>query len=238
MRTMSRDIPISQVAALGVASLAATGALEAFSADVPPSARALTAAACVYGLAPLFAPAATFRQPLRLAASLAWCAATAVVAVALAALAGTGPETLPAIGAAVFLMTTVSQLAAAALTGRSAELLAQRWLPCILQALALSLPLWLAPLAELRGSRSELAAWIVTLSPLSHLASAAGCDYLRTDWFYRHSVLGSLRFEYPALSAVLAAYAAAAAALACGPALATRFFRSIQPEEQTRWQPE
>lgn len=235
---MSRDIPISHVVALGVASLAWAGVLGAHSADAPPSARVLAAAACVYALAPLFAPAAAFRRPLRLAMPLAWCAAMAVVAGVLAALAGARPETLPAIGGAVLAMTAVSQLAAAALTARSAERFAQRWLPCVLQTLALSMPLWLGPLAELRGSRSELGAWIVTLSPLSHLASAAGCDYLRTDWFYRHSVLGSLRFEYPTLPAVLAAYGAAAAALACGPALVTRFFRSIQPEEQTRWQPD
>lgn len=238
IRRMTRGIPISQLAALGAGSLAWAGVLGAFSVDVPPSARALAAATCVYALAPLFAPAPALASAVRSAPALAWCAAAAVLAAACAALTGAPPGALPAIGATIFLMTAVSQLAAAALPARFAEADARRGLLCLVQLLGLAMPLWLAPLAELRGSRSELGAWIVTLSPLSHLASAAGCDYLRTEWFYRNSALGSLRFEYPATPAVLGAYAAAAAALVAGPALATRFIRSISTEEQTRWQPD
>ena len=37
---------------------------------------------------------------------------------------------------------------------------------------------------------------IVGASPLSAFAVSLDIDYLRTSWFYNHSVLGSLRYEY------------------------------------------
>jgi len=57
-------------------------------------------------------------------------------------------------------------------------------------------PLWLGPLAEISGNSPLLSNTIVSVSPLSVIATSLDFDYLRTRWFYRYSVLGSLRYEY------------------------------------------
>jgi hypothetical protein len=79
---------------------------------------------------------------------------------------------------------------------------------CILAlaALAGAAPIWLGPLAELAGR--GLADAAVAASPLSYLAVAADCDYLRIHWFYTHSVMGSIRFDYPDPAILSAAYLA------------------------------
>ena len=38
--------------------------------------------------------------------------------------------------------------------------------------------------------------FIVAASPISAFATALDFDILRTNWFYEHSVLGSLRYDY------------------------------------------
>ena len=38
---------------------------------------------------------------------------------------------------------------------------------------------------------------LLAANPLVAISSAAGYDVLRSPWFYRHSVLGSLRLRYP-----------------------------------------
>jgi hypothetical protein len=59
-----------------------------------------------------------------------------------------------------------------------------------------ALPIWLGPIAEAAGNPMWLTNLIVAASPLSALAVALDLDVLRTNWFYQHSVLGSLRYEY------------------------------------------
>jgi hypothetical protein len=59
-------------------------------------------------------------------------------------------------------------------------------------------PLWLAPAAERLGGSGLFADTVVAASPLTCLAVLADYDYLRGNWFYTHSVMGSLRFDYPA----------------------------------------
>lgn len=61
----------------------------------------------------------------------------------------------------------------------------------------LAAPVWLAPVAELSGNSIGITNAIVAISPLSAFAVALDVDYLRTSWFYEHSVLGSLRYSYP-----------------------------------------
>jgi hypothetical protein len=61
-----------------------------------------------------------------------------------------------------------------------------------------AVPVWLSPLAILVRDPWHVSDAIVALSPLSAFAAALEFDYLRTPWFYEHSVLGSLRYEYPA----------------------------------------
>ncbi len=58
------------------------------------------------------------------------------------------------------------------------------------------LPIWLGPIAETAGNPMLLTNLIVAASPLSALAVALDLDVLRTNWFYQHSALGSLRYEY------------------------------------------
>jgi hypothetical protein len=62
-------------------------------------------------------------------------------------------------------------------------------------ALAATAPLWSGPVAERLGDRAVNAA--VAVSPLSYLAEMVQYDYLRSQWFYVHSPLGSLRFAPP-----------------------------------------
>lgn len=57
-------------------------------------------------------------------------------------------------------------------------------------------PLWLGPLAEISGNTPVPSNLIVGINPLSAIATTLDFDYLRTSWLYKHSVLGSLRYEY------------------------------------------
>lgn len=69
----------------------------------------------------------------------------------------------------------------------------------LMAAIAINLwavPLWLAPVAEHFYSQPWFTDLVVNLSPVTHLAAALEVDYLRGNWFYRYSILGSLRFEY------------------------------------------
>lgn len=64
-------------------------------------------------------------------------------------------------------------------------------------------PVWLAPLAEATGNVPWLTNAIVGLSPLSALAVALDFDILRSNWFYEHSAIGSMRYAYPASNTYL-----------------------------------
>ena len=63
-------------------------------------------------------------------------------------------------------------------------------------AMITSIPLWLGSIAEITGNQLMTTNLIVGANPLTALAVALDFDYLRTNWFYQHSVLGSLRYEY------------------------------------------
>lgn len=223
--SLKMGIRYSSLAAASGAALAASLALGVFAAGAPPSARALAGCVAVYGIAPLFAPAPSDSGMATLASRLLWCGALTLLAMALAAPAKL-LAAMPATAAVLFVMLAVSHFLLAALTRARIAGHTARWILFTAQALALTAPLWLAPLAELRGGGSDLGAWVVASSPLSHLASAAGCDYLRAEWFYRHAALGGMRFEYPPLVTVLAVYATFAVVLA--------FFTSRPLQEQTR----
>lgn len=60
----------------------------------------------------------------------------------------------------------------------------------------IAVPIWLAPVAEATGNGPLLTNLIVAISPLSAFAVALEFDLLRSAWFYAHSALGSLRYEY------------------------------------------
>jgi hypothetical protein len=70
-------------------------------------------------------------------------------------------------------------------------------------------PVWLAaPLDQ----GWPIADALVALNPLTALALPSETDYLRSDWLYRHSPLGGLRYDYPSAPALIAAYLAVSGA--------------------------
>ena len=77
-------------------------------------------------------------------------------------------------------------------------------------------PLVLGPLAELWPTSIAFANSIVAASPVSYVASLAGFDYLREQWFYQNVSLGALRFEYPPPAMTTLVYLLIAAALSFG----------------------
>jgi hypothetical protein len=90
---------------------------------------------------------------------------------------------------------------------------------CTVVALLLAAPVWLSPLAEIAGSESGVAGWITLLSPVTHLAAVAGCDYLHADWVYSHSALAGLQRITPSPIGIIICYLAIAAALTAARAL-------------------
>lgn len=201
--------------------------------DTPPSSRLLMITALPPLLAPLFGTSRA--GVLRTLASHAatWGFATLLVICATALAVGNVP--LDRLAAPLLMalgIVVVSQLAAhcakAALRiAGTAPTVADdwaRWLITALLWLLAAAPLWLGPLADLGASRgSAPAEAIVAASPLVHLALAAGQDLLRTEWFYAHTSLGGLQFEYPTQAAVAIAYVGGTAGLAVTCFLLSRF---------------
>ncbi len=111
--------------------------------------------------------------------------------------------------------------------GESAREMAGRAVALAL-AFAGSLPVWLGPAGELLAGRH---AWIIDsiigMSPLTHLAVASGNDLLRNPWFYQHSNLAALRFSYPGLAELTAAYASVSLLLLLLPLAALRRRRPV-----------
>ncbi len=64
-------------------------------------------------------------------------------------------------------------------------------------ALLLGSPLWLSPLLDSNLLSTQWVNPLLALNPMTHLAISLDLDFLRQDWFYRHSVFGSLPFRYP-----------------------------------------
>jgi len=69
-----------------------------------------------------------------------------------------------------------------------------------------SSPVWAGVLIELANAPEGLTQAAVTLSPLSHLAVGLEMDYLRTEWIYRVTPIGSLRYSYPGPVLVILGY--------------------------------
>jgi hypothetical protein len=90
---------------------------------------------------------------------------------------------------------------------------------------AAAAPVWAGPLAEQSGGTE----YVLAASPLTLLAALAGHDYLRDPWWYTHSALGALRFEYPTGGALVAAYLCASALLLAIAGFHRRISRSIAP---------
>lgn len=210
--------------ALVVAAGVAAVVLGATSPGSSGATRLLTALALPTLLSPLVGrPGANHLAALP-AHLLAWALGTLALAATIWIVAGGWPPsrslapTLVALG--IVLTTRLAVIVAqAVLRGLGTALaVADEWARCLTAAalwLLAATPLWLGPLADLQSRASPTAAEaIVAASPLVHLGLAAGQDVLRTQWFYAHSSLGGLQFDYPSLGAVALAYVCIATLLA------------------------
>ena len=201
---------------LALALLAAASAAVALTAlpraDLSP-AEALTAgAAIVVFLAPLFAP-----LRCRPAALIAWAGGAGALGVLIGALLAAPRAVSFAHIVAVALLSAALLFVVLGLAGRAARCVGEEFARLAsvgLLAVASAAPLWLGPLALESGSDGRVASGLLALSPLVHLAVAAGADLLRSPWFYAHTSLGSLRFDYPAASILALCYGAAALGVA------------------------
>jgi hypothetical protein len=219
---------LASLAALAFSALLVTAAMGAYSPDLRATARLVLVTSVIAVLAPLFWPG---RAPTELATIwrvLGWSlGATLLAAVAGLVLGGT-----PQLGTAclTLLLICISTHGAAAwaeslLARRGAHAGVARstaaWLATALLGLAGAAPLWLGPAAELAATkRPQALAAVVAVSPLTHLAVTSGNDLLRNQWFYQHSNLSGLRFDYPRLMPILAGYAALSLVLIGVPAVA------------------
>lgn len=180
--------------------------LGAARADMPSATLATLSGASTLLLAPLLAPptATGRRAVVRL---LAWSGLVVVAAVVFPLLRGQLPG-LPWFGLLGPMALAVH--AAVALASRLAPAHAGAAGPALSCALAAAgaLPLWAGPLAELVTTRWPAALdSVVGASPLVQIAVAAGNDLVRNDWFYAHSALSGLSFDYPHPGLAALAYA-------------------------------
>jgi hypothetical protein len=221
----------ARFAGLAATALLLLAALGANDADLQPSARIVLVTAVVGLLAPLFWPGRAGTARATTVRIIGWSLAGAGLAAAVAVLSGLGLERLPrAVNslAVLFLALVAVHALAAAVEGllrrRAAGPEAAResaaWMAaCALVTLGAA-PLWLGPAAELAlADRARAVETVVAVSPLTHLAVASGNDLLRNQWFYQHSNLAGLRFDYPRLAPVMTAYCLLAAVLLLVPAI-------------------
>jgi hypothetical protein len=215
----------ARFAGLAATTLLLLAALGASDADLQPSARIVLVTAVVGLLAPLFWPgrAATVRTTtVRI---VGWSLAGAGLAAAVALLAGLGVDRLPRAATALAVLF-LALIAVHALAATVEGLLQRRaagpevaresaaWIASAALLTFGAAPLWLGPAAELAlADRPGAVDAVVAVSPLSHLAVASGNDLLRNQWFYQHSNLAGLRFDYPRLAPVMTAYSLLAAVL-------------------------
>ncbi len=149
-------------------------------------------------LAGTAAPLAILFAPLRDSATLAALDAAVITLAVVVVLVAVPAVAIPAVpllrlGVTCFLVTLAAIAVLAIVPGASGQVRAM----LITAMLALiAAPVWLGPVAELTGNTSTLTNLIVAVSPLSAFATALELDVLRTTWFYQHSALGSLRYEY------------------------------------------
>lgn len=61
---------------------------------------------------------------------------------------------------------------------------------------AATTPLWLGPVAGMLASQG-FTDLIIAVSPVGYLISLIDYDALRSAWFYTHTPLGGLRYDYP-----------------------------------------
>lgn len=180
-------------------------------------------------LAALFSPLPTGSGAM-LPRAMAWSSLAAALAFAAPVATGmAAPLPAASLAIVVWLASLALQLLVACVVGlaRTSEHTTARVAVTAVYLALSAAPLWLGPAAQLLGSQSGWPTRIVALSPAAHLASAIECDLLRTTWFYAHTPIGGLRFDYPQFSAIVLSYAAATLLLAVCFQLAARRPRAM-----------
>jgi hypothetical protein len=220
---------ITSFAALTVTVLLVAATLGAYPwSGLQGSSRLVLVASVIALLSPLFWPGRAATPRATGWRILGWSLAAATLAVI--ATSGAGKLLHVATAAVMLLLICIATLGAAAylesfFVRRSAATAtasdASAWLATALLAIPAAAPLWLGPTAELASAERPYALQaVVAVSPLTHVAVASGNDLLRNQWFYQHSNLAGLRFDYPRLAPVIATYAALGFALVLIPAVA------------------
>lgn len=179
--------------ALALVTAVACSALDLRGAA--PSTTLTAVSAVVLLLAPLL-----WRPTDRAGDLLGWCLGSVVVALVVALIRAPSPAfELARTGILLFTLLATVHAPLWFLTAKGAAVPAELARGVLVTALAAlgSLPVWLGPLVAAHGGESPLGGWALLGSPLIHLATAADADLLRTPWFYGHTALGSMRFEYP-----------------------------------------
>ncbi len=214
-----------RLAGLAATALLLLAALGASDPDLQSSARIVLVAAVIGLLAPLFWPGRADTAGLTALRIAGWSLAASVLAGVAAMLSGAGLVSLPRAAAAcavLFLVLVVVHALATTVESllpvRSKRVGSARetaaWLATAALATLGAAPLWLGPAAELAGAgRPQAIDAAVAMSPLTHLAVATGNDLLRNQWFYQHSNLAGLRFDYPRLAPVITVYCLLATSL-------------------------
>ncbi len=177
-----------------------------------PAESMTAAAAVVIWLAPLFAPSGG-----RVGALLAWAGGAALLAIALGA--GLAAPRLPSATriAALALISGALVFVVQGIVGQAARhvgLERARLGAVAVLALLGAAPVWLGPTALDAHGDGLVANGLLAASPLVHLAVAAGADLLRSSWFYAHTSLGSMRFDYPPPVVLAVAYGGAVLGMA------------------------
>jgi len=221
----------ARLAGLAATALLLLAALGAATQDPQVSARLVAVTAVIGLLAPLFWPGRAGTRRLTAARIIGWSLAATLLAGVAALFSGVGVAWIShtvAVCAVLFLVLVVVHAAAVVLEsllhGRTKQADGARetaaWLVTTALVTVAAAPLWLGPAAELASaSRPQAVDAAVAVSPLTHLAVASGNDLLRNQWFYQHSNLSGLRFDYPRLAPLMTAYSLLAAALLIVPAV-------------------
>lgn len=233
----------ARLAGLAATALFLLAALGAAAQDLQASARLVAVTAVIGLLAPLFWPGRAATPRLTAARIIGWSLAATLLAGVASMLSGVGVAWISrtaTVCAVLFLVLVVVHAAAAVLESllqaRAKQADGAReiaaWLVTAALATVAAAPLWLGPAAELASaSRPQAVDTAVAVSPLTHLAVASGNDLLRNQWFYQHSNLSGLRFDYPRPAPLMTAYGLLAAVLLVVPAaLAARG----RPDAHTR----
>jgi len=110
-----------------------------------------------------------------------------------------------------------------------------RHITLILLLLSGAAPVWLGPWLERSGAGQAMIDSVIAASPLSFLALLAGQDFLHGQWFYRHTPLGALRYDYPDIHMTAAIYVCTGLLLSIGTILIVRRHGHVQAPKITTY---